>query len=131
MNRHSLASSLILSATLGAALFHPAQAGGAINKCIDGAGRVTLTDQACDAHTVSSAIVVPGTPSDNDAGLPDNAPLPAQRTVTPLRQARWVPAANVNTTARAPMAADMATMKQARMQMMLQDAAPRTRLAAR
>jgi len=134
MNRHILPSSLILSAVLGAACLQPAQAGGAINKCVDGAGRVTLTDQPCDAHTVSASIAVPGTPSDDGAGIPDNAPQPAQLAnggrgaYLPLRQARWVPAPNVG--ARA-LSGDMATLKQARMQMMLQDAAPRTRLAAR
>lgn len=128
MNRHFLPLSLILSATLGAAAFTPAQAGNAINKCIDGAGRVTLTDQACDARTVSSSIAVPGTP--DDGALPDNAPLAARSTALPLRQARWVPS-QLPTAAHAALAGDMATMKQARIQMMLQDAAPRTRLASR
>ena len=129
MNRHTLPFCLILSATFGAASLHAAHAGGAINKCIDGAGRITLTDQACDAHTVSSSIAVPGTPADAD-DIADNAPLATMQRALPSRQARWVPA----TFAAAPHAAlsgDTATMKQARMQMMLQDAAPRTRLALR
>ena len=58
MNRHALP--LLLCALLGAATSPLAQAGGAINKCVDGAGRVTLTDQACDARTVSSSVAVPG-----------------------------------------------------------------------
>lgn len=127
MNR--LPACLILSATLAVAIA-PAHAGGAINKCIDGAGRITLTDQMCDAHTVRSSIAVPATA---DEAIPDNAPLaiaPDARSATPmLRQARWVPA--VSPTPHAALAGDMATLKQARIQMMLQDAAPRARLAAR
>jgi hypothetical protein len=125
MNRPTLC--LILSAALGVVSANAANAGGAIIKCVDGAGRITLTDQACDARTVKSSIAVPGTPSD-DADIPDNAPLNTTQRL-PLRQARWVPAAL--SAPHAPLSSDMATMKQARVQMMLQDAAPRTRLAAR
>ena len=132
MNRHTLPLCLILSATLGGMSVNAAHAGGAITKCVDGAGRITLTDQACDARTVSSSIAVPGTPSEN-ADSPDNAPLAGGQRGTyqplPLRQARWVPSALA--APHAPLASDMATMKQARIQMMLQDAAPRTRLASR
>jgi hypothetical protein len=131
MNRHHLPLCLILSATLGGMTVNAAHAGGAITKCVDGAGRITLTDQACDARTVSSSIAVPGTPSD-DTDIPDNAPLAGQRGTyqpLPLRQARWTPASLP--APHAPLASDMATMKQARIQMMLQDAAPRARLASR
>jgi hypothetical protein len=129
MNRPLL--SLILAGALGAVSFPIAHAGGAITKCIDGAGRITLTDQACDAHTVRSSIAVPGTP--DDADVPDNAPLAGSQRMSPqslpLRQARWTPGAL--SMPHAPLSSDMATMKQARVQMMLQDAAPRTRLASR
>lgn len=125
MNRPTLC--LILTAALGTAALNAAHAGGAIIKCVDGAGRITLTDQACDARTVKSSIAVPGTPSD-EADIPDNAPLTTTQRL-PLRQARWVPAAL--SAPHAPLSSDMATMKQARVQMMLQDAAPRTRLASR
>jgi hypothetical protein len=113
---------LMFSAALS---LSPAQAGSAINKCVDGAGRVTLTDQPCDAHTVSSSVAVPGTPAEprtSEVVYLGNAAANA-----PLRQARWVPAAS--TPAHAALAGDMATMKQARVQMLLQDAAPRARLA--
>lgn len=120
MNRH--AYSLLLCALLGAATFPLAQAGGAINKCVDGAGRVTLTDQACDARTVSSSVAVPGVPD-------DAAPLVQQsgtERALPVRPARWLAAA----APYAALAGDVATLKQARIRMMLQDAAPRTRLAS-
>lgn len=124
MNRHAIPACLLLSALLGAAILPPAQAGGAVNKCIDGAGRVTLTDQACDAHTVSSTIAVSGT--SDDAAAAATAPLYAPIRTAPLRQARWQSAAAPH----AALSGDMATLKQARIQLMLRDAAPRNRLAA-
>jgi hypothetical protein len=124
MKRLALTHCLILAAAAGAFALPAAQAGGAINKCIDGAGRVTLTDQACDAHTVTSAVVVPGTEQ------ADVAPAVSQR-VPVLRPARWVPATSPTLAPHAALAGDMATMKQARIQLQLQDAAPRNRLAAR
>jgi len=127
MNRPALTACLILSAALGAVSLNAAHAGGAINKCIDGAGRITLTDQACDAQTVSSSVAVPGT---DDESASTSQVATTQR-VLPLRQVRWAPAAAPTFAPHAPLAGDMATMKQARIQMMLQDAAPRARLASR
>jgi hypothetical protein len=125
MNRKArrLPASLVLCAALGVLSLSPAQAGGAINKCVDGAGRVTLTDQACDAGTVSSTIAVPGTSGEERATL---TTMPAVATAQ-RRPVRWAPAAG--TTPHAALSSDMATMKQARVRMLLQDAAPRTRLA--
>ena len=125
MKRHALTHCLILAAA-GAFALPAAQAGGAINKCIDGAGRITLTDQVCDARTVTSAVVVAGTRAD-DAMLP--VPAPARASL--VRQPRWMPPAGPVLAPHAALAGDMATLKQARIQLLLQDAAPRTRLAAR
>lgn len=127
MKRHALTYCLILAAA-GTLTLPAAQAGGAINKCIDGAGRVTLTDQACDAHTVTSAVVVPGPEADAEAS---STALAAIQRTPMLRPARWVPATGPALAPHAALAGDMATMKQARIQLQLQDAAPRTRLAAR
>jgi len=127
MKRHTLPFCLILSAAIGAVSLNAAHAGGAINKCVDGAGRITLTDQACDANTVTSSIAVPG----SDDAIGGSAPVLASQRALPVRQARWVPAAPPVAAPHAPLAGDMATMKQARMQMMMQDAAPRPRLASR
>lgn len=124
MKRQVLTHCLILAAVAGAFAVPAAQAGGAINKCIDGAGRVTLTDQACDAHTVTSAVVVPGSEQDVIA------PAATQRAPM-LRQARWAPAAGPVLAPHAALSGDMATLKQARIQLQLQDAAPRNRIAAR
>lgn len=126
MKRHALTHCLLLAAAAGAFALPVAQAGGAINKCIDGAGRVTLTDQACDAHTVTSTIVVAGDLSD-EAAPPAGVPTRA----VAVRQARWMPAAGPIVAPHVALAGDMATLKQARIQLLLQDAAPRTRLAAR
>jgi hypothetical protein len=134
MNRHAIPACL-LSALLGAAAVAtvaPVEAGSAINRCVDGAGRVTLTDQACDAHTVSSTVAVPGTP-DTDTDTYTYAAAPATLYSNPApprinaapRPARWLPTA----APYAALAGDMATMKEARMRM-LQDAASRTRLAS-
>jgi hypothetical protein len=125
MKRHALTHCLILAAA-GAFALPAAQAGGAINKCIDGAGRVTLTDQACDARSVTSTVVVPGTQTD-DAAPPVAAPARA----TLVRPVRWMPPTGPVLAPHAALAGDMATMKQARIQLLLQDAAPRTRLAVR
>lgn len=123
MNRLAtrLPACLTLCAALGALSLSPAQAGSTINKCVDGAGRVTLTDQACDANTVSSTVAVPGVA----------APGATQvvYTTTPVRPVRWAPAPAAAANPHAALSSDMATMKQARVQMLLQDAAPRTRLA--
>lgn len=124
MHRHTLPACL-LSALLGGAILAPAHAGSAINRCVDGAGRITLTDQPCDAHTVSSTVAVPGTQDADQA--------PAVRTGPALRPARWLPAGvPALVPAAAPYTAlsgDMATLRQARARM-LQDNASRTRLAS-
>ena len=138
MNRHAIPACL-LSALLGGAIVAPAQAGGAINRCVDGAGRVTLTDQPCDAHTVSSTVAVPGTPDADTAPhtpLYGNAVLPS-RTAPAPRPARWLPPAAPHvvpyvapySSPYAALSGDMATLKQARLRM-LQEDAPRTRLAS-
>jgi len=130
MKRHALHLCLIVAVAAGAFALPAAHAGGAINKCIDGAGRVTLTDQSCDAHTVTSAVIVPGAQADDDA-VPAAVPATVPTRAAVLRQVRWTPAAAPLLAPHAALAGDMATLKQARVQLQLQDAAPRTRLAAR
>lgn len=114
---------LFACTTLGALSLSPAHAGSTINKCIDRAGQVTLTDQPCDANTVSSTVAVPGT-------APDNPPVPTiVSTNAPVRPVRWTPAPPSGASAHAALSGDMATLKQARVRMLLQDGPPRTRLA--
>lgn len=130
MKRHVIFPAL-LSVMLGAAILAPAQAGSAINRCVDGAGRVTLTDQPCDARTVSSTIAVPGT-QDTEPTQPATV---YGNPASPVRSnpARWLPAGAPAVTPAmtryAALAGDMATLKQARARM-LQDTASRNRLAS-
>lgn len=125
MNRlaNRLPACLILCAALGALSLSSAQAGSTINKCIDRAGRVTLTDQACDASSVSSTVAVPGVASAVEV-------IPPAAIMAPPRQRRWTPAPFAPASVHAALAGDMATMKQARVNLMLLDAAPRNRLAS-
>lgn len=125
-----LPACLILCAALGALSLSPARAGSAINKCVDRAGQVTLTDQACDTGTVSSTVVVPGVATGAVQDLRASADdiQPAGRNAPP-RVPRWTPANVPTTTVHAALSGDMATLKQARVKMLLQDGPPRTRLA--
>lgn len=130
MKRHVIFPAL-LSVMLGAAIVAPAQAGSAINRCVDGAGRVTLTDQPCDARTVSSTVAVPGT-QDTE---PTQSATVAGNVTLPVRSnaARWLPvgapAVTPAMTRYAALSGDMATLRQARARM-LQDTATRTRMAS-
>jgi len=110
----------LLSMIAAAALAVPALAG-EIVKCVDSDGHVTLTDQPCAA---GAAIV----PLARDVALPaarDTAAPSAQRHVLPaaeLPQPAWK-RPNLATPAR--LARDVATLKEARRMLMLQDARPR------
>lgn len=112
----------IIAATVLAA---PALAG-EIVKCVDGTGHVTLTDQPCAA----GAAIVPimrdmPPPAARDAAAPASAAPIAQRHVLPaadLPQPAWK-RPNLATPAR--LARDVATLKEARRMLMLQDARPR------
>lgn len=121
-----LPACLILCAALTALSLSPARAGSAINKCVDRAGQVTLTDQPCDANTVSSTIAVPGVAPENRASADD---IQATGRTMRARVVRWTPAPAASASAHAALAGDMATLKLARARMLLQDGAPRTRLA--
>jgi len=70
---------------------------------------------------------VPATQADQ-ANPPAGVSAPARSAA--LRQVRWAPAAPLQAPHTA-FSGDMATMKQARVALLLQDAAPRNRLAAR
>lgn len=125
MNRPFLSACLIWSITFGTIVTAPVHAGGAISKCVDAAGRVTLTDQPCGAGTVTSSVAVPGTGDAPATSSPSANTLQTVMLPAPVRRARAMPAAAL----RAPLSGDMATLRQARIQMLLQDNAPRMRLA--
>ena len=111
----------LLSMIAAAVLAAPALAG-EIVKCVDSTGHVTLTDQPCAA----GAAIVPI--------MRDNMPLPAARdAAAPIAQRHVLPAAELpqpawkrpNLATPARLARDVATLKEARRMLMLQDARPR------
>jgi hypothetical protein len=132
MKRHASQLSLILAAFT----FAPAAlAGSEIVKCVDPAGHVTLTDQPCDggAATVRltqlapaspAPMLVPGEDAEADADL-DTAvqASPVERRAGSsglARQANWkTPPAPRSK----PLARDVATLKAARLQLLMMDSA--------
>jgi hypothetical protein len=102
----------LLSMIAAAALAAPALAG-EIVKCVDNNGHVTLTDQPCasDAATVRLS-------QDTATQLPQRHVLPAVDQPHPA----WK---RPNLAAPAKLARDVATLKEARRMLMLQDARPR------
>lgn len=116
MKRHLCLS--ILSATLVALAAPGAIAGSDIIKCVDGAGRVTLTDQPCDngATTVRMA----STPADDNRARVEAHPLAVEQATLPPPpvQRRHIP----QRVKAKPMMRDVATLKAARAQFLLLDA---------
>ena len=124
MKRHLCLSLIIAATTLGAP---GAFAGSDIVKCVDGAGHVTLTDQACDggATTVRLASTVPAPAEEAPRAEPH--PLAAEYVALPPPpvQRRHLPAR----VKAKPMMRDVATLKEARAHFLMLDAAPRRTLA--
>jgi hypothetical protein len=102
----------LLSMIAAVALAAPALAG-EIVKCVDSNGHVTLTDQPCASGSVA-------TPVSRDTG-----PLSAQRHVLPAAELPRVTWKRPNLAAPVKLARDIATLKEARRMLMLQDARPR------
>jgi hypothetical protein len=103
--------SMIAAAALSAAMAPAAMAGNEIVKCIDGSGHVTLTDQPCEGGAAT-------------VKLASETRLPQRHIVTPaeLRHEGWKRPQVVRP---APLSRDVATMKEARRMLMLQEARPR------
>ena len=122
MKRH-LCLSLIIAATT---LTTPgAFAGSDIVKCVDGAGHVTLTDQACDDGTATVRLASSSVPDDAPRAEPH--PLAAEHIALPpppVQRRHLTPRVKVK-----PMMRDIATLKEARAHFLMLDAAPRQRLA--
>ena len=128
MYRHLCLSFVIAATTLTAP---GAFAGSDIVKCVDGAGHVTLTDQACDSGTATVRLARADAQSDDDAGdsLPraDAHPLASEQRILPpppVHRRHIAPRVKAK-----PMMRDVATLKAARAQFLLLDAAPRQRFA--
>jgi hypothetical protein len=142
MKRHASQLSLILAALAFAPV---ALAGSEIVKCVDSAGHVTLTDQPCSGNAVTVRLApAPASPAADEsarditepeadsalaaapqAGAVERDPVgrdPVERHTTRalLRQANWkTPPAPRSR----PLARDVATLKEARLQMMMLDSA--------
>jgi hypothetical protein len=123
-----------LSLILAALAFAPAAlAGSEIVKCIDQTGHVTLTDQPCSANAATVQLTQASAPNEVAAGsapeadaetelaaVPQVAPIERHTTPAVLRQASWkTPPAPRSR----PLAADVATLKAARLQMLMLDSA--------
>jgi hypothetical protein len=99
----------LLTMIAAAVLAVPALAG-EIVKCVDSNGHVTLTDQPCESGSAS---------------MPVSRDIPPQRHVLPAAELPHVAWKKPNLTAPASLARDIATLKEARRMLMLQDARPR------
>jgi hypothetical protein len=102
----------LLSIIAAAALAAPALAG-EIVKCVDSNGHVTLTDQPCAAGSATVRLA-----QDTGAPLPQRHVLPAAELPRPA----WK---RPNLATPTKLARDVATLKEARRMLMLQDARPR------
>lgn len=125
MKRHLCQLSLLAAAlTAAPAAFSES----AIVKCVDDAGRVTLTDRPCDngATTVRMA----STPSNEGVTRVAPYPLVADHSVLPP-PARVAPRGGLplQRVAAKPLENDVATLKAARAQFLLSDVGARQTLA--
>lgn len=117
MQRHLCLS--ILAAALAAPAAPLAFAGAHIVKCVDGAGRVTLTDQPCESGT--TMVRLASTPADQHAARPEPYPLAVERGVLPPPPAVQRRQA-IQRAQPKPLKRDVATLKAARAQFLLMDA---------
>lgn len=116
MKRHLCLSTLV--AALAATAAWPAYAGADIVKCVDGAGRVTLTDQRCENG--ATMVRLANTPADEGITRAEPHPLAVEQgTLPPAPLLRRQPAPRAKAK---PMTRDVATLKEARAQLLLMDA---------
>jgi hypothetical protein len=116
MKRHACQLSLIIAALAAAPA---ALAGGQVIKCVAPDGQVTLTDQPCSDGAAAVKLESETGPQEPAPPRPALQPalqhFPAQRTMPP-RTALSRPVAR-----RAALPRDVATLKEARAQLMLMD----------
>jgi hypothetical protein len=105
--------SIIAAATALSALAAPAvQAGNEIVKCIDGSGHVTLTDQPCSGGSETVRLSSEGMQS-------------VQRHVLPAAELRHTGWTRPAVARPAPLSRDVATLREARRMLLLQESRPR------
>jgi len=116
MKRHLCVSILV------AALAAPAvEAGTDIVKCVDGEGRITLTDQPCDSGTTTVRLA--SMPAEESTTRVEPYPLVAEHaTLPPPSAQRRQVVPRIQYVKAKPMMRDVATLKAARAQFLLMDA---------
>lgn len=124
MKRH-FCSMCVLAATVLAA--PAAFSGSQIVKCVDDAGRVTLTDRPCD--TGFTTVRLASMPADEGVTRIAPYPLVAERAVLPPPQPSGRRHAPMQRVAAKPLASDVATLKAARAQFLLGDLRGRDAIA--
>lgn len=120
MKRH-----LCLSILVAAMAAPAAHAGSDIVKCVDGAGRVTLTDQPCDSGTTTVRLA--SMPADEGITRAEPYPLATEHGVLPpppVQRRQVAPRVKAK-----PMMRDVATLKAARAQFLLMDTGAKQTLA--
>jgi len=107
----SMFAAAAFAAALSVSMAAPALAGNEIVKCVDASGHVTLTDQPCEAGAAT-------------VKLSAETPLPQHHVVTPaeLRHDGWK---RPQAARPATLSRDIATLKEARRMLMLQETRPR------
>jgi len=127
MKRHLCQIFLVAAATCSAPV---AFADSIIVKCIDGAGRVTLTDQPCEPGV--STVRVSSAPSSEGVTPVRAHPLAAEQATLPPAhelQRRALSARSMATPVAKPMTGDVATLKAARAQFLMSDVGAHPTLA--
>lgn len=116
MQRPAKLLNMLVAAALSACAVAPALAGNEIVKCIDASGHVTLTDQPCESGATMVKL--------SSMNLSGNMPQPQRHVVPPaeLRHATWK---RPHATRPATLSRDIATLKEARRMLMLQETRPR------
>ena len=116
MKRH-ICQLCLLAATMMAAPVAFSET--SIVKCIDDAGRVTLTDRACE--TGATTVRMAGEPANDGVTHVPAHPLVADASVLPPPRASQRIHVPVTRVASRPLASDIVTLKAARAQFVLSD----------
>jgi len=98
-----------------------------IVKCVDGAGRVTLTDMPCEPGTTT--VRMSTTSSNEGVTRVEPYPMRVERAVLPPANALQRQHAGMEKALAKPLSSDVATLKAARAQFLLDDVGSRDALA--